>query len=53
MLGVTRQRADQLSRERGFPEPFGELPTGRVWRTVDIDKWQKANRQRFKGSSKA
>jgi hypothetical protein len=25
LLGVTRQRADQLSREGGFPDPIGTV----------------------------
>ena len=42
MIGVTRQRVDQLSREVGFPEPWVELKTGRIWRDTDIEAWQAA-----------
>jgi hypothetical protein len=43
MLGVTKQRADQLSREKGFPEPAADLDTGgrvfRGWRREDVAAW--------------
>lgn len=39
MLGLSRQRVDQLSRERHFPEAWRELRTGRVWRDTDIEQW--------------
>ena len=31
MLGVTKNRAMQISRKAEFPEPLGELSVGRVW----------------------
>lgn len=39
MLGVSRQRADQLARERDFPKPVADLKAGRVWRQADVEKW--------------
>jgi predicted DNA-binding transcriptional regulator AlpA len=42
MLGVSRQRVDQLTRtDEDFPEP---LTTGRyrVWRRQDIVEWARA-----------
>jgi hypothetical protein len=39
MLGVSRQRVDQLTREKGFPDPAGRLPTGRIWSTDAIVRW--------------
>jgi predicted DNA-binding transcriptional regulator AlpA len=39
MLGVSRQRADQLVRQSGFPKPVAELKGGRIWRVSDIEKW--------------
>jgi predicted DNA-binding transcriptional regulator AlpA len=39
MLGVTRQRVDQLHRTEGFPEPAAELAIGRVWRRQDVEAW--------------
>lgn len=42
-LGVSRQRADQLSRQAGFPKPVSEALTGRRWRPVDVRRWAKAH----------
>lgn len=39
ILNVTRQRVDQLSRQVGFPAPWAELATGRVWRDTEIEAW--------------
>lgn len=38
-LGVSRQRADQLSRQKFFPKAAGWLNRGKVWRTSDIERW--------------
>lgn len=44
-LGVGRQRAYVLSRQRDFPEPFDEWEGGlAVWLVGDIDEWIKASR---------
>lgn len=40
MLGVSRQRADQLARERDFPKPVADIKAGRIWREADIEKWK-------------
>lgn len=47
MLGVSRQRADQLSRQKGFPEPTAVLANGRqrVWHTEDVQRWAEARRR--------
>lgn len=42
MLGVTRQRIDQLARTEGFPVPAAELAIGRVWLRQDIEAWMSA-----------
>jgi hypothetical protein len=39
MLMVRRQRADQLSRTKGFPDPLVELASGRVWAKEDVVRW--------------
>jgi predicted DNA-binding transcriptional regulator AlpA len=39
LLGVTRQRVDQLSRSEEFPEPAAELAIGKVWTRDDILDW--------------
>lgn len=38
-LGVTKSRADQISRERGFPEPAARLRMGIIWQTSDVERW--------------
>jgi prophage regulatory protein len=43
LLGVSRQRADQLARYTGFPKPVAELKAGRIWRRTDIEKWKERN----------
>jgi len=45
LLGVSRQRVDQLTRIEGFPAPAAELAIGRVWKRTDIERWaRKAGR---------
>lgn len=40
-LGVSRQRADQITRERDFPQPVEVLHMGRVWRKREFEEWRK------------
>lgn len=42
ILGVSRQRADQLARYAGFPKPVVELKGGRIWKRSDVQRWKKA-----------
>lgn len=45
ILGVTRQRAYTVSRQKGFPDPFDEWENGiTVWLVTDVEKWLRANR---------
>jgi predicted DNA-binding transcriptional regulator AlpA len=41
LLGVSRQRADQLSRQKGFPEPVAVLSNGRqrIWDAGEVRAW--------------
>jgi len=39
LLGLSRQRCDQLSRTKGFPEPEAELASGRVWKREEVEAW--------------
>jgi predicted DNA-binding transcriptional regulator AlpA len=42
LLGVTRQRVDQLARtDETFPAPEAELKSGRVWTREAIEAWAK------------
>lgn len=40
ILGVSRQRVDQLAHQDGFPEPVARLKVGRIWRTTDVVAWR-------------
>ena len=46
LLGVTRQRVHQLSKEPGFPEPVAQLGLGSVWDTEDVQQWAEQHRPR-------
>lgn len=39
LLGVTRQRVQQLSKTAAFPRPAATLSMGSVWHTADIRAW--------------
>ena len=39
MLGVSRQRVDQVAAEVDFPKPVAVLAAGRVWRRVEVETW--------------
>lgn len=43
-LGVTRQRAYQITARRDFPEPIAHLAMGQVWDTRDVEAWIRARR---------
>ncbi len=39
LLGVSRQRVDQLAQGDDFPEPVSVLAAGRVWKRADVEAW--------------
>lgn len=39
LLGVSRQRADQLVRTKDFPDPIAELASGRIWERAAVVRW--------------
>lgn len=43
-LGVTRQRAHVITRQKGFPEPYEELVMGSVWLVEDVEEWIREHR---------
>ena len=45
MLGVSRTRADQLSRRPNFPEPKVRHARVRLWEKADVQAWINANRR--------
>ena len=45
MLGVSRTRADQLSRRPSFPEPKVRHARVRLWEETEVRAWIEANRR--------
>ena len=39
LLGVSRQRVQQLVKTLGFPAPAAVLDMGKVWRTDAVRAW--------------
>jgi predicted DNA-binding transcriptional regulator AlpA len=39
ILGVSKQRADQLRREPDFPAPVDSWARGDLWATADVRQW--------------
>jgi predicted DNA-binding transcriptional regulator AlpA len=39
LLGLSRQRTDQLARQVGFPAPVATLTGGRIWKRDDVERW--------------
>lgn len=39
LAGVSRQRADQLTKNPKFPKPVDVLAMGPVWREADVAKF--------------
>lgn len=44
ILGVKKQRADQITRNRGFPRPRDVLAVGRVWIREDVEAYRRDHR---------
>jgi prophage regulatory protein len=43
-MGVGRQRAYQISRQKGFPDPIDTLEMGAVWDAEVVLAWIRAHR---------
>ena len=52
-LGVTRQRAYQITARRDFPEPIAHLAMGQVWDTRDVETWIKQRRPELAGGDES
>ena len=52
LLEVSRSRADQLARTKGFPDPIAELSAGRVWNLSDVRAWIKQRDAKRAAASK-
>ena len=51
MLGVSRQRVQQLVAKSGFPAPAAHLSMGKVWFTSDIRSWAGAHNRELPGDT--
>jgi predicted DNA-binding transcriptional regulator AlpA len=45
MLGVSRTRADQLSRRPSFPEPKVRHARVRLWEETEVQAWIETHRR--------
>lgn len=43
-LGVSRQRAYIIIGRKDFPDPWRVLKMGKVWRSIDVEKWIREHR---------
>ena len=43
MLGVSRQRVQQLTAHDDFPRPEVVLDMGKVWKRAAVEKWARAH----------
>jgi predicted DNA-binding transcriptional regulator AlpA len=50
MLGVSRQRVQQLVIREGFPEPEAVLEMGKVWKRSDVEEWARSRGRQVKQS---
>jgi prophage regulatory protein len=48
MLGVSRQRVQQLVSRDGFPEPEVVLEMGKVWKRSDVEEWARRQGRQVK-----
>lgn len=39
LLGVSRQRVQQLIAAKTFPAPLATLAMGKVWLAEDVERW--------------
>lgn len=39
MLGVSRQRAQQISARKDFPKPYDVLRAGKIWKRKAVEQW--------------
>jgi predicted DNA-binding transcriptional regulator AlpA len=39
MLGVSRQRAQQIAAHKNFPKPYDVLHAGKIWKRKAVEQW--------------
>ena len=50
LFGISRQRADKLTRKDDFPPPEADLAIGRVWSRPAVVAWGEATGRLSKAS---
>jgi predicted DNA-binding transcriptional regulator AlpA len=50
LLGVSRQRVQQLVNRDDFPEPEAVLEMGKVWKRSDVEEWARSRGRQLKQS---
>jgi predicted DNA-binding transcriptional regulator AlpA len=48
IMGVSKQRASELTKRANFPQPIARLALGPVWPKRNIEAWNEANPRRGK-----
>jgi predicted DNA-binding transcriptional regulator AlpA len=48
LLGVSRQRVQQLVSRDGFPKPEAVLEMGKVWKRSDVEAWARSQGRQIK-----
>ena len=51
MLGVGRQRVQQIINHRDFPKPYDELAMGKVWKRSAVEAWARENGRPLAGDT--
>ncbi|SQE00496.1 conserved hypothetical protein [Parafrankia sp. Ea1.12] len=51
MIGVSRSRADAISRTKGFPDPVFTRPRIRLWWRAEVEAWADRSRPGWRGES--
>jgi predicted DNA-binding transcriptional regulator AlpA len=41
LLGISRQRTQQIVNKAGFPTPVAELAMGKIWDATAVREWAK------------
>nr|WP_030436162.1 hypothetical protein [Actinoplanes subtropicus] len=43
-LGISRQRAHQITTAPSFPKPVAKLSRGKIWRADEVEAWIRQHR---------
>jgi prophage regulatory protein len=50
MFGVSRQRAQQITARKDFPNPYDVLHMGKVWKRSAVEEWARERGRTLTGS---